>query len=137
MNQVHSSPGHRSWASFLAVAAGFTTLASGQVQVIEGEHGLLGYYYNDPAFNELSVLQVDEKVHFLWNANAPDPSLPRDGFSVRWTGAIVPPHSATYTFVIHSDGLVKLWIDGQLVVDGSRSPGSRSSTGQVALTAAQ
>jgi hypothetical protein len=38
-------------------------------------------------------------------------------FAVRWTGFVRPQYSEAYTFTTDSDDGVKLWINGQLVVD--------------------
>ncbi len=38
--------------------------------------------------------------------------------SLRWTGGLIVPKAGTYTFVNHSDGKSKLWISGNLIVEG-------------------
>ena len=40
-----------------------------------------------------------------------------DGFSVRWTGTVIPTSTEPYTFYTVSDDGARLWIDGALVID--------------------
>ncbi len=44
---------------------------------------------------------------------------PGDAFSVRWLGSIRPPHRETYTLSARSDHGLRVWIDGQVVLDNS------------------
>jgi hypothetical protein len=43
--------------------------------------------------------------------------MPVDGFSVRWRGWVTAPISGTYTFAMTTDDGVRLWIDGQQLID--------------------
>ncbi|MDZ4289777.1 MAG: DUF1800 family protein, partial [Prosthecobacter sp.] len=45
------------------------------------------------------------------------PASATTAFSVRWTGQILPQYSETYNFDIRSDDSVRLWINGQLIID--------------------
>ncbi len=99
------------------------------------QNGFLGSYFNSTDFSGTAFVQVDPQINFLWNAGAPVPSVNPDGFSIQWTGTITPDLSEEYIFVIQSDGLVKLWIDDALVVDGSKSPNSSTQSGSAILSA--
>ncbi len=80
--------------------------------------GLRGEYFQDPSLGGPVVLsRVDPALDFTWGGGSPDPSLPADGFSVRWTGEIEAPASDTYTFHVFSDDGVRLWVNGQLLLD--------------------
>jgi hypothetical protein len=84
--------------------------------------GLRGEYFADTSFGANSLERVDTTVDFDWGGGSPDASLPADAFSVRWTGTVKPPSTDGYTFsVAADDGVrgVRLWVDGQLVVDQS------------------
>lgn len=50
---------------------------------------------------------------------SPDVSagLPRDDFSIRWTGRLIAPSPAAYTFRADTDGRLRLWLDDTLVLD--------------------
>jgi hypothetical protein len=44
-------------------------------------------------------------------------TLGPNGFAVRWTGNITPTTTAAYTFYTISDDGVRVWVNGQLIVD--------------------
>jgi uncharacterized repeat protein (TIGR03806 family) len=102
--------------------------------------GLTGAYYSNQAktFNNPATLtRVDPTVNFNWGTGSPDPSITSNTFTVRWTGAVQPPLSGTYTFYTLTDDGVRLWINNQLVIDSwvDQSPTERS--GSIALVGQQ
>jgi len=75
-------------------------------------------------------------------ATLPDARLARNGaswmpFAVRWTGKIRPRYSEQYTFTTHSDDGVKLWVNGQLLVDNWSIHADSPNSGTITLTAGQ
>jgi PKD repeat protein len=79
-----------------------------------------GAYYPNRDLVGAPVLTCgDPTIDFLWSTGAPDPAVPADNFSVRWTGT---RHFATgrYAFTTATDDGVRLYLDGQLVIDGWR-----------------
>jgi hypothetical protein len=80
--------------------------------------GVRGQYFRgtdlsgDPVVN-----RIDPEINFDWVDGSPDPALPADGFSVRWTGEIELEFSETYTFYANTDDGVRLWINNELVID--------------------
>jgi hypothetical protein len=83
--------------------------------------GLLGEYFNDPNngshFVKYVGARLDGTVNFDWASAAPAAGVTSDNFSVRWTGRVQPPVSGDYTFTTVADDGVRVWVDGQLVVD--------------------
>ena len=80
-------------------------LVLGLVGRANGVEGLLGEYYHGSAsdpWRELIMERIDLTIDFNWSG-APDPSMNADGFTVRWTGMVEVPASATYTFHTQSD----------------------------------
>ncbi len=85
-----------------------------------------------------SKRQIDPKVDFDWGEKAPvtslrdrDPIFDKDYFLVRWTGQISPRFSQSYTFITTADDGIKLWVNGQALVDnrdGNSGPKERSGT---------
>jgi hypothetical protein len=77
----------------------------------------LGEYYANMTLSGESVfIRNDVAVDFNWGAEPPDPRLPADQFSARWTRQVQFP-GGFYRFTVSADDGVRLWIDGQLVVD--------------------
>lgn len=85
----------------------------------DGQPGLQAEYFdNEKLQGTPTVRRVDPQVAFDWGQGSPDPKLPEDGFSARWTGKIGPmPATREYTLGTTSDDGVRLWVDGKLVID--------------------
>jgi hypothetical protein len=56
---------------------------------------------------------------------------------VRWTGQVEPLYSETYTFYTVSDDGVRLWVDGQLLVDNWNNHSAHEDNGTIDLAAGQ
>ncbi len=80
------------------------------------------------------VTRIDPTVDFNWGSGSPDPLIPADSFSTRWTGQVLPQYSQKYYFVARVDDAVKLWVNNQLIVDRWAS-GSGDRTGSIDLQA--
>ena len=103
-------------------------------------NGLTGRYYKDPGtgthFATLVVTRVDSTVNFDWASGAPAAGVPADNFSVRWTGRVQAPVTGTYRFTTVSDDGIRLWINGQLVINNWTDHAATTNTSAgVALTA--
>jgi hypothetical protein len=102
--------------------------------------GLIGDYYTsqlktfvDPATLE----RLDSTVNFDWGTGSPDPSISVDTFTVRWTGLVQPLYSQTYTFYTATDDGVRLWVNGQKLIDKWVDQGGTEWSGTIALAANQ
>ena len=83
-----------------------------------GEHGLLGEYFkNKDVQGKPDLVRIDKIVNFEWAMGSPDPIIPPDHFSARWTGKLVPKESGTYSVGFSSDDGVRVYIDGKLLID--------------------
>jgi hypothetical protein len=83
--------------------------------------GLTGRYYNDPGngahFGTLVLTRTDPTVNFNWGSGSPGAGITVNNFSVRWTGQVLAPVSGNYTFSTVSDDGLRLWVNGQLVIN--------------------
>ena len=75
-----------------------------------------GEYYTGINFDTLVTTRNDPDIDFDWLTSGP-PGLPVDGYSVRWTGTIVPEYSEVYTLSMSSDDGARVFIDGQMIID--------------------
>lgn len=110
----------------------FTTLAPGG--------GLKGEYFNNPDLTGTPVLiRVDAGVKFAWGTTGPGQPLPGTGYSVRWSGDLEAAFTEIYTIYAYADDGVKLWFNGELVVDKwfGQEAGSPRYGVKVALEAGQ
>lgn len=104
-------------------------------QLFPAPASLRGEYYADPGLRALALTRSEPNVDFDWGDGAPDPSLPADGWSARFTGQLRPPAGGLYTFVTRADDGVRLWVDGHLVVDDWSDHAPRDKSGTVTLSA--
>ena len=85
--------------------------------IVSGEGGWQGNYFDNPDLAGAPVLQQGvDNLSMNWGSDAPDPSLPADGFSARWTTR-TPFAGRRYDFTVSTDGGVRLYVDGQIVID--------------------
>ena len=99
--------------------------------------GLTGTYHDNTDFTGASTTRTDASVDFDWGGGPPAPSIDADSFSARWSGQVQPKHSEVYTFHTTSDDGVRLWVDGQQLVDNWTDHGPTDDSGQIELTAGQ
>ena len=67
--------------------------------------------------NQSCLTRLDAQVDFDWGFGSPDPSVPVDCFSARWSGQVMAKFSEEYVFHTVSDGGVRLWINEKLLID--------------------
>ena len=89
----------------------------------------------DPA--SLKLTRTDPLVNFNWGQGSPASSIGNDNFSARWTGQIQAPTSGSYTFTTTSDDGVRLWVNGQQLVNNWTNHGATDNSGTITLQAGQ
>ena len=101
--------------------------------------GLQGHYYNyrfqvapserfDWRRSGATVVRLDPTIDFSWGNGAPAPGISSNNFSVRWVGQVRPEHTERYTFKVFSDDGVRLWVNGELLIDVWGYAGWRTGT---------
>lgn len=84
----------------------------------EGEHGLKAEYFaNMKLEGEPAITRIDPNIDFNWGGGSPDPAIPVDNFSARWTGKMTVPASGVYNLGLCADDGFRLFIDGKLFID--------------------
>jgi len=68
---------------------------------------------------EVTLERIDPAIDFDWVRNSPGPPIREDDFTAQWTGYVEPLYSETYSFEAEADDGIRVWIDGQLVIDQS------------------
>ncbi len=97
--------------------------------------GLYGEYYDSRSFTVRELRRLDSTVDFDWGTDSPSPLLGPDTFSVRWTGQVQPEYSESYTFKTRSDDGVRLWVNGQKLIDNWTDHGATDDSGTIQLQA--
>ena len=99
-----------------------------------GEHGLKGEYFKQVDCQGDPVLvRIDQVIDFNFGRGAPDPVLPVDYFSVRWTGKLVAPVSGSYYIGGEFDDAVRLYIDGKKIIDRTNNRNKSSDAVKIEL----
>jgi hypothetical protein len=84
---------------------------------ISGGQGWRGEYFSNRDLSGKPVLiRTDAAVDFDWKQGSPDPSVPADNFSVRWTRTLGFT-GGTYRFYASTDDGVRLYLDGKRIID--------------------
>ncbi len=79
----------------------------------------VGQYYNNISLSGAPVFyRNDTALNFNWGYGSPDPSVPVDNFSAKWDSYQNIPTTGYYTVVATSDDGVRVWVDGNLAING-------------------
>lgn len=74
------------------------------------------YFNNNSLSGNPTLTRQDKKIDFTWGYSSPDPSIPADDFSVRWT-KLQTFSAGKYTFTMTVDDGGRLYVDNQLLID--------------------
>lgn len=102
--------------------------------------GLEGDYYSNQnmTFNGTPTLsRYDSQINFDWGGGSPDPAISADHFTARWTGQIKAQFSEPYTFYLTGDDGIRLWVNGQPLVNAWVDQGPTEYSGTINLLAGQ
>ncbi len=99
--------------------------------------GLRGNYYNT---NDLSgnivLTEIDTSINNNWGVgNSPSPLIHPTDFSIRWMGKIQSRYSQRYTFYTISEGGIRLWVNGKLLINNWIDHISTENSDTISLTA--
>jgi beta-glucosidase len=98
--------------------------------------GLKAEYFNNQELRgPAAAVRTDARIDFNWGRYKPVPELSENNFSVRWTGKLKVPQSATYTLGFTADDGARLYVDGKLLVDAWASNPAKTVTKEIALEA--
>ncbi len=102
--------------------------------VFSAGQGLKGEYYDNTNFTAPKVSRTDPTVNFMWGTGSPASAIAPDTFSVRWTGTVQPRYTETYTFTTIADDGMRVWVNGQQVIN-DWTGGPSESSGTIVLEA--
>jgi uncharacterized protein YraI len=83
-----------------------------------------------PVFTEVLPAGINQD----WGSGSPNPAVPADNFSARFTSSQIFPAAGTYQFVITSDDGARVIIDGAVVYDQFVPRARTTDSFQVTLT---
>lgn len=129
-----------------SVPSGTTSASFINSSAVGSGTGLLGQYWANtssaafatPGFNAPPTLtRTDATVNFNWSSIPPATNVGPNTYVVRWTGAVQPQFNETYTFYTTTDDGVRLWVNGQLLIDQWADQSPTTWSNQITLVAQQ
>jgi hypothetical protein len=101
----------------LSLSAARPALAQEPIGPRHSDPAWQAWYWNNLYLSGSPSLQRGEaEINHDWGNGSPDPFIPSDRFSARWTRYIdVPP--GVYRFTATSDDGLRVWVDGVLIID--------------------
>lgn len=133
---------HNSVVNSAASTATIPITAVNDAPVLQTSTGSTGiglaatYYLNAWDLTGSTSRRIDATVNFANNFGVT--GLNVENFSVRWTGKVQSPVTGNVTFSTISDDGVRLWVDGNLIIDNWTLHGDTLDTAApVALVAGQ
>ena len=105
------------------------------IKIMSGNY-MAQYYSNISLAGSPAVTRTDATINFLWADGSPDPAIPVDNFSARWTGNFYFATAGSYTFKVTADDGVRLWVDSTLLIDKWVDQSPATYTASASLTAA-
>jgi len=136
MEYYQNGGGSQAQLSWSSASQGLEVVPSSQLLASIG--GVVGDYFNNMTLaGTPALVRYDSSVNFNWGTGSPDPSIGVDHFSARWIGSVIPDTTDTYTFNTTSDDGIRLWVNGQKVIDNWTDHSPTQNSGTIALTAGQ
>jgi len=102
----------------------------GNLKVVDGRYlrnerngevksGLKAEYFTNSMLNGApKLISTDELVNFSWGWANPRPEISRNGYSVRWSGQLLPPKTGEYKIGISAGECgYRLYLNGKLEID--------------------
>lgn len=100
---------------------------------LSGGSAWRGEYYNNKTLSGTPVLTRDDaQVNFNWGQGSPGTNVNADGFSVRWSRTLNLT-AGTYRFTATSDDGVRIWVNGNMVINGWSDHKPETFTGDITL----
>lgn len=81
------------------------------------QSGLFAEYYSNANMEGTPKIKNDGQILFDPSNQPPDPAIPATPMSVRWSGNLTPAISGTYALAVKNDGGIRLYLNGDLVID--------------------
>ena len=100
----------------IALFLGMSLLGTAAITQAQDDNWV-GEYFNNPTLSGSPVLiRADQRIDFVWGAGSPDPRVPADRFSVRWTKAQYFS-GGTYRFTARTDDGMRVYLDNTQLSD--------------------
>lgn len=101
----------------------------------DGKKGLHGRYFDNNTFSGEPVFEkVDEFIDFRYADKPPLKKMESQFFSIRWKGFITAEEDGLHDFYVKAqDGIARLWINDQLIIDESTHETNKTLSASLVL----
>jgi beta-glucosidase len=106
------------------------SLSNGNLKGLKAE-----YFNNRELKGEPALVRNDNQVDFNWGSVSPAKEVNEDNFSVRWTGKLTAPETGKYQFGWRSNGPVRIFLDGNPVIEEVQNRRTRNVIKEINLEA--
>lgn len=87
------------------------------ISALNFPEGLKAEYFDNMNLEGTPKVRTDKTINYEPANQAPDPFLPIAPMSIRWTGKLVPNVTGSSVLSFTSDDGVRVWLDGELVIE--------------------
>jgi beta-glucosidase len=82
----------------------------------DGSRGVRAEYFDNARLEgDPRLVRTEPRIAFDWDRFAPEPALPVDRWSARFTGRLAVPVDGAYELELVRSGAARVWLDGQLL----------------------
>ena len=113
----------------------YSNVASVSVPVPVGING--AYYQNLTLYGYPAVKRIDSNISFDWSTVPPVSGWALTNYSVRWTGRLIAKATEQLTLYTYSDDGVRLWFNGNLIINNWTNHGGTENSFVVSVVAGQ
>ena len=139
------------WTATTGTAASFPNLRAGRYTMhLRNEGGrfesnrtfavgayLAQYFPNETLSGTPTISRAEQApIDHDWGTGSPGAGIPDDGFSARWQGTF-DFNGAAYTFVATADDGIRVYLDGNRIIDGWRIQAATTYEASVTVSAGQ
>ncbi len=112
-------------------------LSSDTLSCIGNGTGLLAEYFSNTPSDEdfpqnATLTKVEPTINFDWGMGGPE-GISIDSFKVRFTGQVQTLDPGEYKFYVRTDDGVRLWVNGQLLIDKWEDKSAKEDTASITL----
>jgi hypothetical protein len=94
------------------------------------EPGLGGEVFEGQQFDKFLTVRIDPQLNLEWPAGKRE-DLPKENFSIRWTGHLRAPATGKYVLMLHVNDGAKIYLDDKMILEelkGSRKTKAAQTT---------
>ncbi len=141
-SQAYASVAALSADNYMVVWSGNDGAPGEDAEVFYSEQcpvGLVAQYYNNINLSGTPVAaEIAPNIDYNWNCeNSPAPGVTGAQWSGSWTGMVKANTSETYTFYLSGDDGVRLYVNGQLLIDQWHDLASPTYSASINMLAGQ